>query len=188
MTTHAAYIDFDEAAAPATPAANRTRIYVKSDGKLYQKDDAGTETDLAATGSAPDCKIAYASSDTTTGAGANTLIDLAGCSLSLDAGTWLVTGFTQAEDSNASTTFIGLSIHDGTTSAATTATTKPSGSNERCFVSVQARITLASTTTVKLQGVSTRTTSTYRRSVAGVFGVGAANTATGITAIKVTPA
>lgn len=48
MATSAAYIDFDEAAAPATPATGKVRQYAKTDGKLYQKDDAGTETDLAA--------------------------------------------------------------------------------------------------------------------------------------------
>lgn len=44
-------ITVPEMAAPATPAANKVAIYAKSDGKLYIKDDAGTETDLAATGS-----------------------------------------------------------------------------------------------------------------------------------------
>lgn len=44
------FIDFAEVAAPATPAAGRVRQYAKADGKLYQKDDAGVETDLAAAG------------------------------------------------------------------------------------------------------------------------------------------
>jgi hypothetical protein len=39
-----------EIAAPATPGANKVVIYAKSDGKLYIKDDAGTETDLTAVG------------------------------------------------------------------------------------------------------------------------------------------
>lgn len=50
MATSAAFIDFDEAAAPATPAAGKIRQYAKTDGKLYQKDDAGVETDLTDTG------------------------------------------------------------------------------------------------------------------------------------------
>lgn len=33
-----------EGAAPATPAANQVKLYAKSDGLLYSKDDAGTET------------------------------------------------------------------------------------------------------------------------------------------------
>jgi len=39
-----------EIAAPGTPATGYVYIYPKSDGKLYIKDDAGTETDLTATG------------------------------------------------------------------------------------------------------------------------------------------
>ncbi len=41
-------IILDEIATPATPAANKVNIYAKSDGHIYQLDDAGTETDLTA--------------------------------------------------------------------------------------------------------------------------------------------
>lgn len=44
MADSAARIDFDEAAAPATPAAAQVSLYAKSDGLLYSKDDAGVET------------------------------------------------------------------------------------------------------------------------------------------------
>lgn len=44
-------ITVPEIAAPATPSAGKVVIYVKSDGKLYIKDDTGTETDLTAAGS-----------------------------------------------------------------------------------------------------------------------------------------
>lgn len=37
---------FPEAAAPGTPAAGKVIIYSKSDGLMYQKDDAGTETQM----------------------------------------------------------------------------------------------------------------------------------------------
>lgn len=37
---------FDEVVAPGTPAAATVRLYAKSDGLLYSKDDAGTETPL----------------------------------------------------------------------------------------------------------------------------------------------
>ena len=50
MATSAAYIDLDEGAAPATPAAGKVRVYAKTDGSAYQKDDAGTETGLATAG------------------------------------------------------------------------------------------------------------------------------------------
>lgn len=43
-------ITVPEIAAPSTPATGNVAIYAKSDGKLYIKDDAGTETDLAAGG------------------------------------------------------------------------------------------------------------------------------------------
>jgi hypothetical protein len=43
-------ITVPEMAAPATPAAGKVAVYAKSDGKLYIKDDAGTETDLAGGG------------------------------------------------------------------------------------------------------------------------------------------
>ena len=41
------YLEFAEAAAPSTPASGIVRIYAKTDGSLYQRDDAGTETGLA---------------------------------------------------------------------------------------------------------------------------------------------
>lgn len=37
------YLDFDEESAPATPAANKVRMYAKADGKFYKKDDTGVE-------------------------------------------------------------------------------------------------------------------------------------------------
>lgn len=43
-------ITVPEIAAPATPAAGKVSVYAKADGKLYIKDDAGTETDLTDTG------------------------------------------------------------------------------------------------------------------------------------------
>jgi len=41
-------IEFQEMAAPPTPAEGAVLLYAKSDGKLYAKDDAGTESDLTA--------------------------------------------------------------------------------------------------------------------------------------------
>ena len=48
------YLEFAEAAAPGTPASGIVRIYAKTDGSLYQKDDAGTETGLAGGGGGSD--------------------------------------------------------------------------------------------------------------------------------------
>lgn len=44
------YIELAEIAAPSTPASGFLRLYAKSDGKAYQKNDAGTETDLSQSG------------------------------------------------------------------------------------------------------------------------------------------
>lgn len=44
------WLDVAEISAPATPASGRARLYVKTDGHLYLKDDAGTETDLTGGG------------------------------------------------------------------------------------------------------------------------------------------
>lgn len=43
-------VDLTEGAAPGTPAASKVSLYAKTDGLLYSKDDAGTETALGGTG------------------------------------------------------------------------------------------------------------------------------------------
>lgn len=43
-----AKVTLNEAAAPGTPATAKVAIYAKADGKVYCKDDAGTESDLTA--------------------------------------------------------------------------------------------------------------------------------------------
>jgi len=45
-------LTYDEGAAPATPASGKVVIYAKSDGLLYSKDDAGTETLVSGAGDA----------------------------------------------------------------------------------------------------------------------------------------
>jgi hypothetical protein len=42
------WADIAEDAAPATPETGYARVYAKTDGKVYSKDDAGTEYDLTA--------------------------------------------------------------------------------------------------------------------------------------------
>lgn len=51
---HASFSEFAEIAAPSTPASGKVRIYAKSDGHFYAKDDAGTEYDLASAAGAFD--------------------------------------------------------------------------------------------------------------------------------------
>lgn len=41
---------FEEGTAPSTPASGHVRLYAKTDGKLYAKDDAGTETEVGGGG------------------------------------------------------------------------------------------------------------------------------------------
>jgi hypothetical protein len=60
-------IDFAEGAAPSTPGTGEVSLYAKADGKLYIKDDAGTETDLtAASISGSPFELVVACSDETT--------------------------------------------------------------------------------------------------------------------------
>jgi hypothetical protein len=47
-------ITLTEASAPATPASGLVAVYAKTDGKVYRKDDAGTEAELAGSTSASD--------------------------------------------------------------------------------------------------------------------------------------
>lgn len=78
MATSAAYIDLDEGAAPATPGAAQARLYVKADGLLYWKDDAGNEyaVGTSSTSVATD-SIWDAAGDLVQGTGANTAARLA---------------------------------------------------------------------------------------------------------------
>lgn len=43
-------ITFPEQAAPSTPASGKVALYAKSDGRFYEKDDAGTERGLSSVG------------------------------------------------------------------------------------------------------------------------------------------
>ncbi len=58
MADTAVKIPFQEASAPATPASTKVVIYAKSDGLMYSKDDAGTET-LMSGGSAGIAELDY---------------------------------------------------------------------------------------------------------------------------------
>lgn len=74
MADSAAFIDFDEGAAPATPAAGKVRVYAKTDGLPYSKDDAGSETAMAGGGSGDVATDAIfdAKGDLPVGTGSNT--------------------------------------------------------------------------------------------------------------------
>lgn len=53
------YAVFNEEAAPATPAAGTVAVYAKSDGKMYAKDDAGTEYGPFGSGIADQGTVTY---------------------------------------------------------------------------------------------------------------------------------
>jgi hypothetical protein len=79
MADSAVKIPFTEAAAPSTPAASKVVIYAKSDGLMYSKDDAGTETLMsggAGGGSVATDAIWDAAGDLAVGSGANTAAKL----------------------------------------------------------------------------------------------------------------
>ncbi len=52
-------VELAEVAAPATPATGQVRLYAKSDGLLYSKDDAGTETAVGVTAHLADTADAH---------------------------------------------------------------------------------------------------------------------------------
>lgn len=76
MATNAVKIPFTEAAAPSTPAASKVVVYAKTDGLMYSKDDAGTETLMSSgpAGSVATDAIWDAAGDTVVGSGANTAV------------------------------------------------------------------------------------------------------------------
>lgn len=57
------YIEFAEGSAPGTPSSGYSRLYTKTDGALYHKDDAGTEVSISGqvTGAATSATAASAS-------------------------------------------------------------------------------------------------------------------------------
>lgn len=50
----------EEAVAPSTPASGKFAVYAKTDSRLYHKDDAGTERQLATSTSATAMAVAMA--------------------------------------------------------------------------------------------------------------------------------
>lgn len=201
MATNTGYIDFNEAAAPATPAAAKSRLYAKADGLLYSKDDAGVETLVsggAGGGSVATDAIWDAKGDLAGGTGANTAARLAvgandtvltaasgeatglkwavpkpsasenilttavtmtlaatwydGPSLSLAAGNWLVWGKAIIQVASASATGILSRIYDGTTVWDASEFNVLGNAGQIWTMPVgPVKITLAGTTTVKLQ-------------------------------------
>lgn len=66
-----------EMTAPVTPASGWGHLYAKSDGKIYWKNDAGTETDLVAGGAGAVTSVSGTANRITSSGGATPVIDIA---------------------------------------------------------------------------------------------------------------
>jgi hypothetical protein len=81
MANHLTYIFtkqiFDEGTAPATPAAGSVVTYAKSDGLMYSKDDAGTETQMGPSSGGIPATIVDAKGDIIAATAADTVSRLA---------------------------------------------------------------------------------------------------------------
>ena len=112
------YLEFAEAAAPGTPAAAVSRIYVKADGLFYSKDDAGVETLMSSggAGSVATDAIWDAKGDLAGGTGANTAARLAvgADDTILMADTAQATGLKWVASATGSTQVIGDAATTGT--------------------------------------------------------------------------
>lgn len=121
MATSAAYIDHDEGAAPATPAAAKVRLYAKADGLLYSKDDAGAETLVSggaggSLGAWTDYTPTWASTGTPVSLGDGTVV---GRYKALDANTYAISiVFTWGSTTTGGTGQWSFTLPSGVTSAA----------------------------------------------------------------------
>jgi hypothetical protein len=147
------HLEFAEAAAPSTPASGIVRIYAKSDGLLYSKDDAGSESPVSGAGSAtpPDGYSSVITSAVTM-TNATTWYD-SGASLSLPAGTYMLFGECVIRVTASGATFLMVRIVDSSaaTSYAGAAMNVLSNATQEITIPIMGRVTLGSTTTVKMQ-------------------------------------
>lgn len=185
------YLEFAEGAAPGTPAAGIVREYAKADGLLYSKDDAGVETLVSggAGGAAtpPDCKEFPMVTDVTMGT-PNIWTD-SGMSLSLAAGTWLVEASLVIRITQTGTDFAAIRLIESggsSTVYANVGQNLVSNNGQEIPFIVRRRITLGSTTTVKVQGIAQNRTAVLVADTAS--GVTAANISSYMTALAVTAA
>lgn len=107
--------------------------------------------DQTASGGSADCKESAMTTNVSMGT-ANTWTD-SGMSISLAAGTWLVEAVLIVRVTQTGATLVGARLTDGTTVYANTGINVPSNNGQEWAVVVRRRITLASTTTVKVQGI-----------------------------------
>lgn len=142
------YITIIEQAAPSTPAAGYGVLYPKTDGKLYWKDDAGTEYDLTGGGSSG---ITVGTTTITSGTNGRVLYDNSGVVGEIEKATASTASTLVQRDANANiTTNNWLGGYTTTATAAGTTTLTVSSSYLQYF-------TGSTTQTVQLPDVSTLT-------------------------------
>lgn len=181
MATSAAYIELDEGAAPGTPDAGKVRVYAKTDGHAYQKDDAGTETDLAAGGgSGVTDSINQLAADVSMPS-ATTWYD--GPSLSLAAGTYNLFATVTIDNGGGGGAHHSARLTDGTNNYGSTEAHVGSG-GAQCSLSLVGRVVLASTTTIKVQAASGAGITGSKILAANQIN-GAGNTASTLLAVKI---
>lgn len=142
-----------EGAAPATPSANTVVVYAKADGKMYSKDDAGTETALGV------------------GGGGGTYTDeqaMDAVAAMFAAGTHVGITFSYNDAGNAiSATVSGVSTPT-LQSVTSTATFTPAATDDVCVISAQA----AALTIAAPAGTSDgRRTIVFKIKATGAYGI-----------------
>lgn len=140
-------------------------------------------TNLTASGSSPDCYQTFLTSDVAI-PNANTVQDV--LSLSLPAGDFLLYGNAEITSAHANQTQLTIALHDGSGIVANAQVLQQAGvGGVSQHASCNARITLAGTTTVKLQAFSVRGSSDSTVKDAATSN-GTADKGTSLIALKVT--
>jgi hypothetical protein len=169
----------EQGSAPATPASGYGRIYCKSDG-LYFVGDNGTEIGplgAGGSGGALTSDDAFITGDVALNNASNWFD---GPSLSLDAGTWLVTAGLSFASDNATTVFV-MRLWDGTNVFAEI-NAGTVGSYAYTGGTISAVVVLTTTTTVKVSGHSNQTNGTMKATIADL---GTTNKGCWINAVKI---
>jgi hypothetical protein len=138
------------------PDADYRRLFLGEDGQLHVKDSAGSVTDIGGgAATPPDAYQAFLTSPVTM-TNADTFYD--GPTLSLPAGDWMIFATADCSSAHASATFHTTQIYDSTGAVVLAATgaynTAGAGGSSHC--SAMARVTLGTTSTIKLRCASVR--------------------------------
>ncbi len=145
------YAIWNEESAPSTPGAATVAVYAKSDGLMYSKDDAGTETLMSSGPGGGTITSATADQSADVTLSADTIADATSASISLAAGTWLVIGEMCISTTNGAVIYCLMAITDGSNTKVFESRTGVSSASP-VSMSGHAVVTPGSTTTYKLRG------------------------------------